>query len=1175
MPVTGKVEIVLGLGAKAFTEGLAQSRRAFGESMAEMTQTATTQALKIAQSLDQIEGFKKLSQQIQEMEGLTQSTSAEVDRLSAAYARSMTLGSDQQATAFQKQLKHDLDAAIRLREELEKKKATLASYSDKLTAAGIDVSKLGEHEERLRRELTAATKEMQAQAQVTKAFSTIGVRSIHDVTVEIQQLQDAYQHLAQSGRVSTDDLSRAHKQLQQRVQTLRGEMSGLDQSMGGIVERAKGLIAAYAGFESLRAASQFVKESIVVFADFDDVMRQAGAASGASGDQLKQLTQLAKQMGEETRFSTSEAAGGLKALALAGLSTSQQMEALPKVLELAAAGSVNLETAAGIATATMSQFGLAASDLAKVNDILVTAFTNSATDVNDLGLALQYVGPVAKAAGNSFQETATVLALLAKNGFSGEKAGTALRMAYASLLNPTKKVQEAIEGLGLQTQDSSGKLLPMTQILRNLRQAGAEAADMFQIFGTEAAPAIMAAASMGRASFESLITAMSQYSGKAAKIAAEMDAGIGGKLRQLQSAWEAVQIAVGEVIDQHNGLRLDDLIQSINRNKGALVQLSLAGVELAATLAKAALAVGQFLVDWKEVAMLMGGAAAAVGAVSAATRIMIALQGAQWFLATGQAATSFATAVGSQGLATAIASAATHLKTLIASSVTAFFFSGATGAGGMALALGTLGLAGAATASVAALGYLGYKLIETHKAEEGMAASAVLLTDAKKRLTERLKEISDQLGINIPNMETFNRLQKEGAIAADEASGQWVVASQAIVDAILSQGAAAQTAAQQIEAMTAQRELAAKRLAALEQQLGDDTIKAQKAVLKEKLSAERESVTATQQKVQQSLAAEKLLRKELVDAQKDIREAHLATANQIVSIMERGMSDRDKDVLHAQQAYLKLQEARKLLMQEKLSDADAQWAIKLAEQSQIAYSNLKTTSVAMTGVRESGQVLEQLYLKQGTAAKKALDEQKKSTVALKDTLEGAKEKVKDLKEQLANLPTKKEVTLAAEVTQARANLDDISRRLAALRDKTITVTTRHVEARSSGGPIGFARGGVLPGWGGGDKISALLEAGEFVLRKEAVQHYGLDRIQAMNHMRIPREMPRFAVGGSVGHITIPMVPKLAEGGPVNARSVDVMRLDLTINGRPKPSVTAARADLQSLVQTLQEATRGL
>jgi len=109
------------------------------------------------------------------------------------------------------------------------------------------------------------------------------------------------------------------------------------------------------------------------------------------------------------------------------------------------------------------------------------------------------------------------------------------------------------------------------------------------------------------------------------------------------------------------------------------------------------------------------------------------------------------------------------------------------------------------------------------------------------------------------------------------------------------------------------------------------------------------------------------------------------------------------------------------------------------------------------------------------------------------------------------------------IEAALKGVDSIKAQIAALtrpETKVITVVTKQVVQKAAGGIVrAFAAGGKLAGYGGGDKIRALLEAGEFVIRKEAVRKYGAAMFNAFNAMAIP-QVPQlaFAAGGAVPEV---------------------------------------------------------
>jgi len=119
------------------------------------------------------------------------------------------------------------------------------------------------------------------------------------------------------------------------LKEFKGDVLSLNK-LGGQIGKGFALatakIAAFVG--GLSGVANAVKESITLFASFDDTMRQVAAVSGATGDEFQRLTDLARQMGEETRYTATESAQALKFLSMAGLDAAQSMEALPGSLSL-------------------------------------------------------------------------------------------------------------------------------------------------------------------------------------------------------------------------------------------------------------------------------------------------------------------------------------------------------------------------------------------------------------------------------------------------------------------------------------------------------------------------------------------------------------------------------------------------------------------------------------------------------------------------------------------------------------------------------------------------------------------------------------------------------------------------------------------------------------------------
>ena len=375
--------------------------------------------------------------------------------------------------------------------------------------------------------------------RINTAMSEIGVRPVREINAEIQRLRMAYQQLAASGRTSVQDLARAQDHLNERVRTLRQEITDTNGSFQNLHYTVIGLVATTA---TLKAT---VGGMVSLFVSFDDTMRAVKAKSGATEEQWQRMIKTAEHLGATTRYSATQVAEGFEQLATAGFSAEKSMDVLPTVLHLAAAGTTDLGSATAIVTSVMAGFDIQAKDIGKVSDALVKGFLSAGTSLSELGLGFSYVGPVAKAAGLEFNEVVAVLGLLADAGIRGERGGTALRGALSSLLKPAGEASKVMDSLGIEVKTSEGKLVSFVEILDRLKKSGATVTDIMTIFGVEAGPGMLKMLSKGVPALEELIKNLDESGGTAESVAKGLESGLGGALRTLSSSADALGITIG------------------------------------------------------------------------------------------------------------------------------------------------------------------------------------------------------------------------------------------------------------------------------------------------------------------------------------------------------------------------------------------------------------------------------------------------------------------------------------------------------------------------------------------------------------------------------------------------------------------------------------------------------
>ena len=285
-----------------------------------------------------------------------------------------------------------------------------------------------------------------------------------------------------------------------------------------------------------------------VFTDFDDQMRAAAAKTvGITDDQLSMLTDTAERLGREMSFTASDVASGMVQLAQSGLNADQINKMIEPVMNLAKATGTDIAQAAEIATGTMKSFHLEAEDMTHICDVLTATANGSAQTLVDVGEAIKYAGSTGELSGNSLEEVATMLGVMANANIKGTMGGTALNTIISRLAMP--KVQKEYEELGVKVTDAAGNLRNFQDIMIDLQKtignmpSGEKLAKIVDLFGIRG---MKGGANIISGDWKGVAAAIQNAGGVAAQTAQMMEAGLGGSMRRLKSAVEGVAIQIGK-----------------------------------------------------------------------------------------------------------------------------------------------------------------------------------------------------------------------------------------------------------------------------------------------------------------------------------------------------------------------------------------------------------------------------------------------------------------------------------------------------------------------------------------------------------------------------------------------------------------------------------------------------
>lgn len=366
---------------------------------------------------------------------------------------------------------------------------------------------------------------------------------------ELEQTVDGFKRFQKEAQEAARVSNSSFGRLGQKFTDIGPKLTSVGESMKSVGRSMSMYVTApvVAGF-GLAA-----KKSI----DFDDSMRKVKATSGATGKEFNLLRDKALEMGAKTKFSASQSADALNYMALAGWDTKDMLNGIDGVMQLAAASGEDLGAVSDIVTDSLTAFGLKAKDSGHFADVLAQASSKANTDVRGLGEAFKYAAPVAGALGYTVEDTSIAIGLMSNAGIKGEKAGTALRTMFTNLAKPTKAMKNQMDELGISITDSQGNMLPMRDVMDQLRgkfkglSKDQQASAAATIFGKEAMSGALAVINASDEDYKKLTKSIDNSTGASKRMSDEMEGGIGGSIRKMKSAIESMAISIGDVLAPH------------------------------------------------------------------------------------------------------------------------------------------------------------------------------------------------------------------------------------------------------------------------------------------------------------------------------------------------------------------------------------------------------------------------------------------------------------------------------------------------------------------------------------------------------------------------------------------------------------------------------------------------
>lgn len=493
-----------------------------------------------------------------------------------------TEGLQKRHQLLQTQLEETKAKEENLNSKLQKAIEIYGGNSDAASKLRREITDTKAEEEKIKKAISDVNDELAENKKAEEASRTASAQlneKIGEQQSKLQELKQRYIDVAlESGKNSKEA-----RGLQKEMKELNSELVDSQNKFSGVNEKADSLTwalddcsgaassASSGGFTIFKGVLADLTSNVIrgcVDAckelgasvlesgmSFESSMSKVEALSGASADEMEQLKLKAQEMGKTTKFTATESADAFSYMALAGWDTSEMLDGIGGILDLAAASEMDLATASDIVTDNLSAFGLTAADSGRLVDQMAYAMSHSNTDTAQLGEAWKNCAATSTQLGYSLEDTTAALMVMADSGIKGGEAGTALSSIMTRLGNNVSDCRTMLSDYGIEVYDSEGNVKSLSEILGGMKEVWAGLTDeqksnlSYVVAGKTAQSELMTVLGESTGSFEEYAAGLSNCSGAASDMSSTMLDNLSGDVTLMQSAFDGLKQTIFEDAD--------------------------------------------------------------------------------------------------------------------------------------------------------------------------------------------------------------------------------------------------------------------------------------------------------------------------------------------------------------------------------------------------------------------------------------------------------------------------------------------------------------------------------------------------------------------------------------------------------------------------------------------------
>lgn len=376
------------------------------------------------------------------------------------------------------------------------------------------------------------------------------------------------------------ELNKTYNDLENELVEVDNQFKGVNDDLENTTENApkaadgfttlKGALANLAS-RAMIAAFQELKQAIKGVMDYgmqSEVLvsnLRALYGSMATEEDLKNLTDLASELGKTTTYSSNQVLEAMKTMALAGYTAEQTQDSIRAILNSAVATSEDVSLISSIVVDGLNAFGYGTDQAKRYIEVLTVAANETNVDISDLAESFKYSAATAGDFGYDVEDVAAVLAIMGENFIKGSQAGTALRAMLSNISTDTNDARKKLERYIGSVVDAQGNLLPLNDIINRMRESLVDLSDterstLFKaVAGQRGQTALSAIIKANADEWDRLTIAIANADGVSQDLATTMQDNLSGDLSHLQGSMQDLGNTIYEKVQDP----LRELIQTI------------------------------------------------------------------------------------------------------------------------------------------------------------------------------------------------------------------------------------------------------------------------------------------------------------------------------------------------------------------------------------------------------------------------------------------------------------------------------------------------------------------------------------------------------------------------------------------------------------------------------------